>query len=570
MTTSRRILRTLCFAAGLLIVARLGVSQQDASGDHPSQEFFGAVNVHVVNLEVFASDRAGHPVTDLKKDDFEVEVDGKPVPITNFYAEVNGKERGEAQSPKAAPPPTPAAPSSPVEPTEIPPDRQLHIVLYVDNFNLRPVDRNRVLRSLERFVYTYQRPGTQMMVISYDHQLNITQPFTSDAREIVAAATTLEKHSGEAVDRDADRRQAIDDIEQATTASSAVIVAESYADRLQTEIKAPIDALRGLMEPLSGLPGRKALVYISNGLPKTPGEDLFYLVDEKFPNQHVRTEAMIYDMAQTYRELAEEANRAGVTFYTLDAGGLANFDSLSASEGGSVSGGSFVVVDSVNKANFQAPMQSLAEDTGGFSLTNSNNVELPLNQLAEDFSSYYSLGIDASSDEGLRFHKVKIDVKRKGVVLRYRNGFQYVPLPDRLNHGVTAALTLNQATNPLDARVVFGKATPQEGGSTLVAVQVRIPIGRLTLVPLQKSYLGRVRVAVQVADENGGLSSPTQSQPLQLSIPLADLDHAKRQYMTYDVQLAMRPGTQRVAVGVVDMLSGTLSFSTSTVDVPAS
>jgi VWFA-related protein len=562
-------LRALLVLAGAACVL---LAQQPPVENEAAQQFYGEINVHVVNLEVFAADRSGHPVTDLTRDDFEVEVDGRQVPITNFYAEINGRERSQPATEStgresATTAPAPTVPAH--EETPVPPDRQLHIVIYVDNFNLRPVDRNRVLRALERFVYTYQRPGTQMMLVSYDHQLNITQPFTSDAREIVDGAVALEKHTGQALDRDAERRRAIDEIEQAKTPSSAVVVAESYADRLQTELKLPIEALRNLMEPLSGLPGRKALLYISNGLPKTPGEDLFYLIDEKFPRQHVRTQAMVYDMDHTYRELAQSANRAGVTFYTLDAGGLASFDSLSAASGGSARGGSYVVVDSVNKANFQAPMQSLAHDTGGFALTNSNNVELPLDQLAQDFSSYYSIGINAPSDAGMRFHKVKIDVKRRGVVLRYRKGFQYLSLLDRLGHGVTAALTLNQEVNPLDARIVFGKATPQDGESTLVAVQVQIPIGQLTLVPVEKSYLGRVRVAVQVADAEGRLSAPTWSEPLQLKIPATEVDHAKGQNMTYDVQLAMRPGDQKIAVGVVDMLSGTLSFTTTRVNVPA-
>lgn len=573
MTTRSRL---SLFVAGCLFFAQfatvsLALPQDDTSADQPSQEFFGTVNVNVVNLEVFASDRSGKPVTDLTKDDFQVELDGRPVPITNFYAEVQGAERGKTTKTQAAPSsPTPSAatPPPPLAGAEVPPNQQLHIVLYVDNFNLRPVDRNRVLRALERFVYTYQRPGTQMMLISYDHQLNIMQPFTSDARDIVDAAVKVEKRTGQALDRASERRRAIDDIQKAKQASDAIVAADSYADRLQTELRAPLAAMQQLMEPLSGLPGRKALVYISNGLPKTPGEDLFYLIDERFPHEHVLTQSMVYDMGRTYREIAEAANRAGVTFYTLDAGGLATFDSLSAEEGGSVTGGSFVALDSIHRANFQAPMQSLAEDTGGFSLTNSNNVELPLDQLAQDFSSYYSLGINAPPDGGLRYHKVAVKVRRNGVKLRYRDGFQVVDLNDRLSNSVTAALTLDQTDNPMKATVVFSTVTPQKDGSTLVPIQVRIPIGNLTLIPAEKVLVGRVKVAVQVADADGRLSSPIESQPLQLAIPTADVDKARGQYMTYDVSLAMRTGEQKIAVGVIDLISGDLSFFTTGVDVP--
>jgi len=44
------------------------------------------IDVSVVNVDVTVTDRAGNPVRGLTRDDFEVFEDGRPQPITNFYA----------------------------------------------------------------------------------------------------------------------------------------------------------------------------------------------------------------------------------------------------------------------------------------------------------------------------------------------------------------------------------------------------------------------------------------------------------------------------------------------------
>ena len=38
----------------------------------------------------------------------------------------------------------------------------------------------------------------------------------------------------------------------------------------------------GLTDALAGLPGRKALLYVSDGLPMVPGEDLFHALQHKY------------------------------------------------------------------------------------------------------------------------------------------------------------------------------------------------------------------------------------------------------------------------------------------------
>ncbi len=70
---------------GLLLLTGLPAFSQEA----PTAEetFSDEIEVSLVNLEVIVTDRGGKPIPDLRKEDFEVLEDGKPVELTNFYAE---------------------------------------------------------------------------------------------------------------------------------------------------------------------------------------------------------------------------------------------------------------------------------------------------------------------------------------------------------------------------------------------------------------------------------------------------------------------------------------------------
>ena len=53
--------------------------------------FVESVDVNVVNVEVYVTDKEGNRVTGLTRDDFVLEVSDRPVAITNFYAVEDGR-----------------------------------------------------------------------------------------------------------------------------------------------------------------------------------------------------------------------------------------------------------------------------------------------------------------------------------------------------------------------------------------------------------------------------------------------------------------------------------------------
>ena len=77
-------------------------------------------------------------------------------------------------------------------------------------------------------------------------------------------------------------------------------------------------------------------------------------------------------------------------------------------------------------------MQDMAEDTGGRAFVNTNDLTGAIREAIEDSVATYTLGfyIDNDSIDG-KFHEIKLEVKRKGVILHYPEGLLRFSRPAR-------------------------------------------------------------------------------------------------------------------------------------------
>ncbi|HEY2738988.1 MAG TPA: hypothetical protein VGK45_11335, partial [Thermoanaerobaculia bacterium] len=99
MKTIRTALCTLALASAPAVLA--------APAPHPPQPapFGERVDVNIVNVEAWVTDKDGNPVNGLQRGDFEIREDGKPLPVVNFEA--------FTQKGAAVPAAAPAAPGAP-------------------------------------------------------------------------------------------------------------------------------------------------------------------------------------------------------------------------------------------------------------------------------------------------------------------------------------------------------------------------------------------------------------------------------------------------------------------------
>jgi VWFA-related protein len=553
------------------VAVRAGAQAGKAAPPPESEPFVDIVNVGVVNVDVYVTTKKGEPVTGLRREDFQLFENGRPVEITNFYAVEEGRASTPpaetaapapaAETPGAAPAP-PAAPPEPESP-QAREDQRLRLVIYIDNFNLRPFNRNRVMRDLRAFIGQKLSKDDQLMLVTYDRELHVRRTFTSDPGLIAAAMLDLEKISAQGVHADSERRDAMQRIEDAQTVAEAESHARSYAQSTYNDLQFSVNALKKMIDSLAGMPGRKAVVYVSDGLQMIAGQDVFYAVQNKFGEQSTSlTQTMEFDISRRLIEVAAQANANRITFYTIDAAGLRVYDSVSAENRGPgvSSPGLSQLVDSVRFSNLQSTLQLLAEKTGGRAILNTNSVAPQLERIGRDFNTYYSLGYTPPHFGDGRYYKIEVKVKnRKDLVVRHREGYRDKSTDSRMTDSTLAALNFPFEENPLGVAVEFGQPKPREDGFFLVPVMVRIPIGKLVLVPREATEDARVRLFIAALDSKGG-TSEVQQAPVPISIPKAEVATAQGKQFVYSVTLLMRGGDQRVAVGVRDDVAAQASF----------
>ncbi len=529
------------------------------------------IDVNVVNVEVYVTDKKGNRISGLTQDDFILEVDKKPVGITNFYVVENGVAQGEGL--EMLPPAEPVIPGRrQPETPPVPDDQQLHLIVYIDNMNLHPFTRNKAFRFIRTFLRERVSDNDQVMLVTYERSIHERVPFTSDAEIVASALYEIETHSAHAVHFDSDRRDILDAIYEDDERNGLNRVrgrAITYVESLYNDMSFTLRAIDGLVERLAGLPGRKAILYISDGLSMRPGEDIFYALDDRFRNRgsdpgasSMLMEIHRYDMSRDFQRLTTKANTNRVSFYTLDAAGLRTYSYMDASNA-TANGGAFI--DQVHFSNLQNSLVYMANETGGTVILNTNDFTKGLNKVADDFSSYYSLGFSSGSAESGRYHNIQVKVKgqkEKKYRVRHREGFRDKPVSSRMSDGTLAALHFGYQRNALEIEIEFGRGKPEDKGKRfLVPIAVKIPIGKLSFLPQAEFHRGRVRLYVAALDDEGGVS-PVQDVPIPIDIPVSEFETAKGQFYKYEMTLQMRRGRQVVAVGVRDEIGATSGFVT--------
>ncbi len=558
-------LRTVLLPITALAVAP--ASAQEADLPHEGKGvFFERLDVNVINVQVFVTDKKGNTIFGLTEDDFEIFEAGKPVAITNFYAVEGGRRSSPVEESRASASDdvTPQAEERP----PLPEAQRLHLVVYIDNFNIRPFNRNRVFRRLREFLNDKLDAEDRVMLVSYDRSLHVRHPFTTDSRLIATALFELEKMTGHAITVDSDRREVLRAIEEAEDVSEVEWQVRQYAESRYSDLSFTIDALKEMTTSLAGLPGRKAFLYVSDGLPMQPGEDLYHALSDRFLDSSVLTRSRDQNSARRFQELAAQANTNEVTFYTIDAAGLRVATAASAQHSIVDPRGlhSLGFVDSIYFANLQEPLLLLARQTGGQSIYNTNDVGSGLGKIASDFDSYYSLGYTTSHNGSGRYYKIVVKVKRKGVRVRHRQGYRDRPLTARMEDGTRSTLMYGFEQNPLQVNIELGQGSLVEKERYEVPVTISIPIGNLVLVPREEFHEARVKIYFGAMDDRGDFS-PVQELALPIRIPKEEVEVAKLSSWVYRDRMRMRPGGHRVAVGVWDEIGATGAFVTKSLVV---
>jgi VWFA-related protein len=507
-----------------------------------------SVDVSVTSVDVVVTDSKGKRVPDLTADDFEIKQDNLPQKITNFYAVSGGKVLLEDG--KSIPLDEPA------EAAEVPRELKAHYVFFIDNLNLQPQNRNRMFKRLKEFVTQAIGPNAEGMLVTYNRSLKTRRPFTSEPNEVIGAIESVELDTGGGTTQVGEQRDAVRRIDDSKSVTEANNIARSYAQSLRNDIDFTVDAIKSTLDSLAGVPGRKFFLYVSEGLPATAGYELYEAVREKYQETGTSLDQMDFDMNSKYTLLIQAANANGVTIHALDASGLTTDDLVTAdtSSRQSVHLSGFTM-----RQNMQAPLKMMAEETGGIAAVNSNDWKGSLDQIAADFSNFYSLGYRSARGASDRPHKIEVTVKRKGLTVRTRRSFVEKSVETRTGEAVLSSLSYPRTDNPLKLTLSVGEPKPYDRENYLLPVRISLPIARLGLVPSGDQYEGQFFVYFVILDASGK-QSDLQIQRQAIKIPAKDFGVAQGKDYYYDASLIVVPGGQKLSVAVRDAVSNLTSY----------
>jgi VWFA-related protein len=383
-------------------------SQNPAEGD------VVRITTNLVQMDAVITDKNGNPITDLKPEELRLFENNRPQKITHF-------------SYNAAPPPKPVARDH--QSPDVPPDRlrpedvRRTIALVVDDLGLSFSSTHFVRRALKQFVDQQMQPGDLVAIIRTSGGIGALQQFTSDKRRLYAAIEHIRWYPA--------GRSEVGAFAPPTPGKLGKEVDDKVKelDEFRSDLFSvgTLGAISYVVRGLSDLPGRKSVFLISDG---------FKLTDREPLSGTSRNDRSF----QRLQQLIDETTRASVVIHTINASGLQARSSLRAEDSmansGNLSGArtSEQVEQALRDRNndaldLQSGLDFLADETGGMSIHNSNDLAGGIKKIINE-NGYYLIGYrpDQTTFDprtGRRtFHHLSLKVLRPGTFnVRMRNGF---------------------------------------------------------------------------------------------------------------------------------------------------
>ena len=519
-----------------------------------AQDVTFRVESKLVVVNVSVRDKSGKPITDLKKEDFELSEDGKAqaigvfelqklssdvlAPVSIVEVERTLKERGPQ-------PPVPqAVPTfSPIRHQ----DRRL-LALFFDFSSMQQGDQVRAKDSAIKFLETQMTSSDMVSIMTFANKFQVIEDFTDDRERLLATLRRMSLGEGaELADTAATGADEGDD-------SGTFAADDTEFNIFNTDRK--LSALEDAAKKLGAFPEKKALVYFSSGVSKTGIENESQL-----------------------KATVNAAIRANVAFYPVDARGL-----VAAAPGGDASvaspRGTGVFTGSTQRGRSssfngsQDTLYTLAADTGGKALLDSNDLTMGIRNAQNDVSSYYILGYYSTNNaQDGKFRKISVKLKNPQLQakLDYRAGyyaektFQKFTSSDK-ERQLEEALALGDPVSelPLALEVDYFRVAKDR---YFIPISVKIPGSAVGLTKRGGNETAQLDFIGQVTDSAGRQVGGVRDQ---ITVKLNEADAAKigQRHLQYDAGLTLAPGAYNLRFLARENLSGKMGTFESKFVVP--
>jgi VWFA-related protein len=540
-------------ALGFALSAGAAQKSGNQAKDAPalaSQATFSARS-ELVLVPAIVTDGSGAHVANLSKDDFSVLENGVEQKIATF-------EEVKATAAPVHRAMGPAGEFSNLSPTLLAQPRRVNIIV-LDLINTPFSDQAYARRELMKYLAQSISSGDLTTLLTMNRGgIKIVVDFTTDPAVLVAALKkvrgTADLMAGENVDAIAADADAQADPTSVNAAASSIsdlfthMEAESARFQQQISTQATLDAFEGIANAYAGVPGRKALIWMTAAFPfdlPKPGD----------------IHAGIFMTA--YQRVFEKLNNANIAVYPVDARGLV-YGGPSAADritinprnpGGVMRARMSRLRDSMDTMN------TFADMTGGRAFYNTNDLTKAVARASEDSASYYVLGYYLKNDlDKPGWRKLQVKVKRGGTHVRARNGFFVVRQPGDTDRARSSEL-IAAVRSPFDftglpLTVRWGGRGGVSGAKKNVDFDVLLNANTVTTDEADNNHVSLEFVAVA---RDATLNVADQiSQHVESHAKPETVAKLKNSGMTYHNRLSVAPGDYTVRFVVRDNLSGRL------------
>jgi VWFA-related protein len=578
MRFSRLILFSLVAAAVCLACAGTLFGQQ--SKQQQGEEVI-RVNTDLVQTDVMVFSKDGGFVDGLKREHFDLRINGKPREISFFERVAAGSRNEEAQLAAARGQP---APGSTPELRPVPLDRGRVVFFFLDDIHLSFTSISEARKMLTRFVDHEMGQNDEAAITSASGQIGFLQQLTSNKAVLRAAIERLKTRPYSVTDSDRppmseyqaemihanDRdvanyfieflRRDIPNLPIETAASMVRARADHIVSQTQYLTTVSLASLEKLARSSAQLPGRKVIFVISDGFFLSGGNSA---------------------ALERIHAIASTAAHSGIVIYSIDARGLIAPGGDSSSTGNFDPSGRLQRAATGEIGASQDGLKALARDTGGRSLFNTNSLFEAIPRALKETSVYYLVAWRPENEEERngRIKKIEVNVvQRPELTVRLRRNLGQVETP--------AATTQKSKDEPSkksgdQLRDALFSAFPKVGlpsyvgvnflnlptpGSVL-AITMQVVTDAQAFSLLDGKQTANVGVAGTVLNDLGEpVGSFQQRLVIRSTLPGDKLPPTYNLFYNYRVEL--KPGLYQVRVAAYDEKTGRTGSAIEWIEVP--
>ncbi|HWE83467.1 MAG TPA: VWA domain-containing protein [Terracidiphilus sp.] len=598
-----------------------------ASADAPQPEptdFRLRINARLVDVNVVALDKKGHPITGLKPEDFAVYDDGVKQDVRSFS---DADAPAPAATAPAAEPPTTAEPAfSNQHPTvAAQPQNGNTLVFLIDPSNLVYNDLVDARQQMLKFLSEAPASDPVALYIMRFHAFQVMQEATTDHEKV---RTILAKWTPNAQDllnaRDEEDRnhqhfETVHNLEDMLSVNGNFILdTQTQGEALDPKLRelgsipapAALDVLVSVANHLAPMAGHKSLVWITsdnaladwNHMSDTIEKHSRYVEPYALRTQEAMNNAQVsvYPLDASRLEanvITADLGNRNVQLsptYQLD-GTLAILAYEQLGPEGKGADDADILHPQAMERNFtsnnrlraqmqqdlhpiQGVFREIAEATGGHAFRRSSNIEGELKGVVEDGHATYVLGFSPRGQADSKYHVLTVKLlNHRDATVRYRTGYQYDREPSTLKERFAKALwqPTDVSEIAISARPVTdsaGKAirvtiagtdldlTRQGPASAPQSQTGETPQAAATVAP-HSVWSGKLDIfLVQRAED--GMRAHVTGQTVGLRLKPDTYQHAVADGLTFDERIQAKPEVESLRVVVVDVNSGRIGSVT--------